>query len=728
MRTWLALILALALGPAMAGTAVVSSGEHPGFTRLVMQFDGAVDWHVGRTLDGYALRVAKNRPTYDLSQAFNLIGRSRLAAIWSDPATGDLHLGIACACYAMPFEFRPGIVVIDLHDGTPPKGSSFEQPLDTPIAPASPALPETSAPTPSYDWAGLAVRQMGLIAGKPVETANSRPQTDNLITFDPSLEPLRLSLIEQMSRGASQGIVEMARPGSVPETVAGTNEPSVSIHLGETPGLEVRQKGEGEMRLTAQGAECATDDQLEIGIWGSPRPVSDQIGPERQGLTGEFDKPDPDAVTRAIRFHLFLGFGAEARGLLRAFPNDLPDVNIWQSMAHILDDEPDPDPAFRGMEDCDSAAALWARLADPEASPSGEVGKSAILRSFSALPPHLRRLLGPRLVDRFLNAGDFSVATALRDAILRAPGDPGPGILLMEANFARAMGKPSEAEAQLEPLANASGPSANDALAALVEQKAALGQAVSYDQVLALEEALKERDGSADAPKFERALLLARASSGDFDGAFAEIDKSPDALPTLWQVLARSGPDSALLTHAVLPQGDAAPTAAKDVAGIIADRLLGLGLPDQAQSWLSLDDSVPNLLKARVKLAISDPQSTLELLKSDMSPQALAVKADALLALGDEAGAAAIYDELGKPDAKWSALSRSQAWDKVASGGPDPWKAVASIVQPQAADTTATTLEGPLARNKALMDDSAATRDAITSLLNSAPKPVLPTE
>ena len=209
--------------------------------------------------------------------------------------------------------------------------------------------------------------------------------------------------------------------------------------------MVVRQKGEGRAPLTAQGAECITDAQLDIPSWGSSRPVADQIGPVREGMTGEFDKPDPDAVTRAVRFQLFLGFGAEARGLIRAFPNDLPDKEIWESLAHIMDDEPNPKPVFHGMEECDTAAALWATLADPDARPNEELGKSAVLRSFSALPPHLRRLLGPKLVDRFLAAEDISTATALRDAVLRAPGDAGPEVILMQAAMARAAGEPGKA-------------------------------------------------------------------------------------------------------------------------------------------------------------------------------------------------------------------------------------------------------------------------------------------
>ena len=122
-------------GSAHAEAVKVTSGDHPDFTRIVIEYPGPVDWKVGRTADGYELRLPGGAAQYDLSEVFGLIGKDRLAAIWADPDTGALHFGIGCACFAMPFEFRPGTVVVDIRNGVPPKGSSFEEALDGSIAP-----------------------------------------------------------------------------------------------------------------------------------------------------------------------------------------------------------------------------------------------------------------------------------------------------------------------------------------------------------------------------------------------------------------------------------------------------------------------------------------------------------------------------------------------------------------------------------------------------------------
>lgn len=156
-RWFLALCLLFAT-PAVSAPVVVKSGEHDGFTRLVMDYGHPIVWQMGRTEDGYELRIADESPGYDLTEAFKLIGKSRLAAIWADPTSGDLRLGIACACHAIPFEFRPGIVVIDLSDGPPPKGSSFELSLDgssTDMLAAHPVPKPKQRPPEADRWSGL---------------------------------------------------------------------------------------------------------------------------------------------------------------------------------------------------------------------------------------------------------------------------------------------------------------------------------------------------------------------------------------------------------------------------------------------------------------------------------------------------------------------------------------------------------------------------------------------
>ncbi|NBZ87319.1 hypothetical protein [Stagnihabitans tardus] len=810
------LVLLAAIVPGWAAPVVVTSGEHRDFTRVVLQFEGQPDWQFGRTLDGYAIRIPGARPDYDLARAFALIGKTRLATMGPDPATGDLALGIACACHAIAFEFRPGIVVIDLRDGAPPAGSSFEEPLpplsapppaEVPVAEASQAEttpgPDAEALVGGYDWTRLSLEQLGISAGDPAaeslaEAAPAAPK--------PDLDHLRDSLVQELGMGATAGLIELAPPPrtetdladplgtdhAAPDhapvdhapvdhapaehapaehapaehapaehapaehapaevaaehgtqtghaeatklaehaTISGASEAEIEsmmrTHLGETPEIQMRDVGEARPALTAQGARCISDEDLDLPAWGgADRAIADQFGPIRQGMIGEFDKPSPEAIKRVIRFYLFIGFGAEARSLLRAYPDLFEEAPIWTAMAHLLDGEPDVTGTFSGMEDCDTAAALWAVLSDPKSMPRDEIGRAAVARSFSAMPAAIRRLIGPRLVDAYIAAGDIPTATALSTSVLRAPGDAGPEVVMMQAAMDRALGHVGEAEAKLEPLAHAPGPASTDALVDLVEHRAMLGQTVSEDEVITLEAALREREGSVDEERYRTALVLAKAASGNYDAAFAETE-DPATLSSIWRLLAQAGGDTPLLNHATLAEGDPAPVEARESAGIIADRMLMLGLADQAARWLTLAPRAPDLLRARVALANGEAQAAIDLVRDDSSERAMHLKAQALISLGDQQGAAEIYAAMGQADQEMSILTANKAWEKLATQGPGPWKDVASIVTgipsevPAPPEPDPLLPDGPLAQNKRLVDESALTRDAITNLLNSVP-------
>lgn len=159
MRYILILFLFLA-APVLAQTSTVTvkSGDHSAFTRLVLTFPTPVDWTLGRTGGGYGLRIAKPGLRYDLASVYRVITKERLRSIWVDPASGDLLLGVDCPCHAVPFELGSTTLVIDIKDGPPPQGSSFELSLGdgttaAPIQPAPVQRPRQSTRREGgYEW------------------------------------------------------------------------------------------------------------------------------------------------------------------------------------------------------------------------------------------------------------------------------------------------------------------------------------------------------------------------------------------------------------------------------------------------------------------------------------------------------------------------------------------------------------------------------------------------
>ncbi len=197
---------------------------------------------------------------------------------------------------------------------------------------------------------------------------------------------MRDVLLRQLSQGVAEGVVDLAAELPEPQTRPG---PLAQIRIGESPGLAAGTGDAQRGALTGAGSACLTDAALDMAAWGSDQPVASQIGLSVTGLIGEFDRAEAAAVSRAIRYYLSLGFGAEARHLLRSFDMPPGDRQLWETMAGILDDGAAAPGPLTGMVVCDTAAALWAVLAQKDADGT-PANTPAVLRSFSALPLHLR--------------------------------------------------------------------------------------------------------------------------------------------------------------------------------------------------------------------------------------------------------------------------------------------------------------------------------------------------
>lgn len=742
---WFALWWILAT-PALANPVRVTSGEHDGFTRLVFDYGRPVDWQVGRSPDGYELRLSEQQPPYDLTNAFALIGTSRLAAIWAEPESGQVQIGLACACHAIPFEFRPGIIVIDLKDGPPPKGSSFEVALDgTSAALIDPQRTARPRPRPvaqedvatgstqtvaQYDWTSAAYANLRGTGADP-PAADAMPQARLLLPPDPGLQPLRDEILHEIARGASQGVIDMALPKH-PEQLAVSDppedgHPSAQIRIGEAQ-TSVTQKERTTLGdLGATGNICITDDQLAVAEWGDDTiSLVDQMANLRQGLSGEFDRPDGAAIARAIEFQLFLGFGAEARQLLSAFTAE-PQANadVWRAISHLVDGENDPQRLFQGQAACAGPAALWAVLGDPELSSGDPIDTGAVRLAFAALPLHLRRLIGPPLAERLLALDQEETARALKEAITRAPGEAGQAVALMDAALDLYTGDASSAEQTATAVLADAGPNQPEALITLTEARVAQNLPMSPDIALALRAHLSDHHGTPLEPRLHEAIILAEAASGNFEAAFAGLADHSKRESDVWAMAANLAPDETFLAFAVLERSAAVPVVDQTTAAMIARRLVGLGLPEPGAQWLVTVQDPDPLLVAEAAIKRRDGRAALPALEGQDGEVIAGMKLQAFSLLGSDLPQAELLEQAGDLGAASAALARAGEWDQLAQDGQEPWKALATKVQATQlpSDQPPDQPYGPLARGQDLALAGADTRLAIETLLAAVPAP-----
>jgi hypothetical protein len=719
----LALLLLVLAGPAASETARVLTGEHGEFTRLVIELPDAPDWSLGRTATGYGFAAGQEKqPAYDLAGVWQRIDRARLGALDVDPATGALQLTLACSCHIFPFEYQPGVVVLDIRPGAAPVGSAFEADFLPPGA-GTASLSGPLTPTaqgvsqPGYNWlaSGPGLRSA------PVTKALPLP----LDTGSVSLVPLRDALLQELARGAAEGLVDMDLPiGADPAAVDALGSlPWTSIRIGEAPGLVVTEPG-ALIETMPPTASCTPDSLLDLAAWGEGKSPMDLIAEARSGLYGEFDAPDEEAVLRSIRQLLYLGFGAEAQQHA-SFLTDAAageDLGVYRSLARIIDGDSDPQTPFAAMLDCDGVAALWAALARDRLPFGPGVKREAILRGFLGLPPHLRRHLGPPLAEKFLALADADAARMIRDAIERAPAAEPAEVALLDATARLQDGDTEAAIAHAETAIALAGDDV-DALVTVVETHLPELTPLGPEVAEALQALQGETRGTAEQQALDRARVLALALSGQTAAAFADEAATGDVLADLWRVAQVRSPDDDFLRHAVIPDAAPPPGVAQDVSLGVARRLLDLGFPDAALAWTGPvgpgDALEARLVAAQAEQARGGAAAALGLLDGLDGPEAEALRAAALLQLGDIAAAGTALIAAGQPEEAARLGLWATDWSQPAKTLPAPWQDAAA----QAVPTDPAAEAGLLARGTALAARGEDTRAAVEALLAAVPSP-----
>lgn len=705
-----ALILTLVLASAaQAETARILSGEHGDFTRLVIELPGGTDWTMGRTATGYAFGARSDtQPAYDLSTVWERIPRSRLTDLAVDKASGALLLTLGCDCHVFPFEYGSGIVVLDVREGPAPAGSAFEAAFRG----TAPALPSPGG-SGSYDW--LADRR----TDPPAQSAPPLP----LDTGSISLEPLRDELLEQIAKGAADGVVDMDLPGTPAKVpvIDHATLPWSNIRIGVDPGVIVTSPGT-LVPEAAVGSACPAPEVVDLAAWGQDLTPLDLLVAARSGLYGEFDLPDAESILRSARQLLYLGFGVEARQHLDMLEDHAvgEEVALYRSMARLVDGETDPQTPFAKMLECDGPAALWAALAHDRLPPGPGLNRDAILQGFLGLPAHLRRHLGPALAEKFLARDDTEAVRILRDAMERTPdADPG-SVALLDAKTKLHEGDAGAAQLHAEEAVALDGDRA-DGLVALVEAHFLKLQPMEPDIADALKSIHGEAEDSASAAAIERATALALALSGQTHAAFGS-NPAPADLSDLWRVVEDRATDDDFLRHAVLPNDAPRPDVATEVAQAVADRLLALGFPDAAVVWLgpvAPSDAIDlRLLAAKAELARRNAGGALALLGDASGPEADQLRADALVLQGDLPSAEAALSQSGEAETASRVGRWGGDWTKSPEAA-EAWEAAARLAQPVPDAETA----GLLDHGGRTVEASLAAREAIETLLADVPAP-----
>lgn len=421
----IAIILLLALFPIASAAAPlrVQTGEHADFTRVVIAIPRGIAWRLGRTGQGYTLRLPTDEG-FVLEQFFDLIPRDRVVAVSQDPDRGELRLRVDCRCHARAIVYRSDYLVIDIHDGPAPAASPFEQalPVETqfevrqePVNQGEryqpgpdPVLPVI---TPRFQTARTVVNRPDTMTSGDLE---SDPQTEHtrVTDTDEALQMIAQTLGLSLGRAMSAGLLQAGVSLGGNETAStAQSEPGLAQAMARLPGLDARTSVDPRAVIdaaapqTQMGKTCLPDSSFDIASWGNDSPPFLQLRQTRSALITAADEFEDDALLALARLYVFLGFGREALQMLNLDDVQTRERVILRKVARLIDDEPVSQDLFAGQVSCPSDVALWALLAQPALPIDAEVDRTAVINAYRALPVHVQRPIAPRLAEALLAVG-----------------------------------------------------------------------------------------------------------------------------------------------------------------------------------------------------------------------------------------------------------------------------------------------------------------------------------
>jgi len=661
----------LALGEPVA----VVSGEHEGYTRLVLSISPDREWELFVDQNSASLVFTSQKLEFDDSKVFARIAKTRLVSTFSEQSetAAKYTMNIGCDCEVNAFAYLEKYIVVDIVDrpettiNTPParnftpKSRAISKPdgNDRPpeivswIRPRAPyyvSSPDRVNFPLQMDGSGLAQTQKPDAPPRVSRTDRVREVPSATIQTDRELQEAvdvaRNSLLQQLTLAADQGLLDLNRPS--PEIVQ-------EVAQEEFPAIFEEEEDETQIliqtvlvrdALAARGGRnlqndrCPSPEDLDIASWGSGDDFFDELSSARQGLLGEFDEPDFAEVERLIRTYLRYGFGAEARSYLLESRQNIAQYSLLLDIAAIVDGQTvqDGGPLSQAIE-CGGAASLWALVGVYPAVDAGIDDKPSIVDAFAKLPPDIRRLVGPRLAAAFLDRGFEVIARRVVDILERAP--------LMQAE-----GSAPEAAQAFTALANDNSLVATDALIALATLQLTQNQRPPQNLLMDLGTGAKIWRGTQKGGELRRLEALWMAKQGReaeaIDLLVAEIERdssNADLLrKTAEEILsALSVSEDQSYGYAEVVDTYIGFISENEDAGKlrleIAAKLLLVGLPDFAieilRPMLQRNELDAILIGAAANIQAYRPDTAVVLLNGVAGDAARKLRVQAYLGMGD---------------------------------------------------------------------------------------------
>ncbi|WP_281981076.1 hypothetical protein [Thalassorhabdomicrobium marinisediminis] len=715
---------------AFADPVSIRSGEHDSFTRFVVDIGKGTGWQVSKTDGGFLLRLDGRADGFDTSTVFTRIPRARVLNV-TERTSSVLFFATACECEIDGFLYSADQLVVDIVGEVAPQrlaSVSRMRPVARPTTGTGAALPDLLAlqggetrPPPLMLTDAF---EMPEEAAPPQRAATpaQRPSDD--------LSATEVALLEGVARASSQGFLDAAvtapvepAPVDAPAPVVPDPEPETPASPGR-PGVGISTAMDRDLAavrdlLAAQtGPQCLDDALFRLDLWADDRAFHVQAADMAEALAGEFGVEPRAAQDDLARLYLHFGFGAEARAVLSADSTRSQDRSVLLQLAGLIDDYDEDYPLLAAQTGCETSGALWAFLAAPQEI--GEPEQNHLAQMFFMVPQPLRSHIAPRLARELADLGMAEAAARLLRATRNRDAGDTHDTVAAQAVVAESQNRPEEALATLAQEAADNARTSPESVIRLLELGHETGTPpAEADLVLAGAMRLEHRDTPV-ADRLAVAEATGRMQLRQYAAVFAllagrEDPPARDVLNAAVQDLTTHSDDAAFLEFAF---GDLPPDLTAQTGNALARRLLDLGFPDRAATFLDgpaqrETAAERRYLRAEAALALGAYPDVIDTLLGMTDSRANALRSRAYAGMGehDAALTAAPADD---PETQDDTLKfRAGAWERLADEDDSALSVFATTVLSEGGEAPAESL----ADRRAILAQSQESRRAVESLL-----------
>lgn len=738
------LLCCLLTGFASANPIVVRSGNHDGFTRLVMQLPPEVQWEVSSVPGRQTLSFLGYEGGFDISRVFDFIPRDYLKEIAAYPS--KLELELACNCETEFFIEKGSFLVVDIIDG-PPLSVNV---LRTGVAHTR-VRPQSNFAFGELLWQNRNGDEDQVLVARKEQDVEPNSGNPNAAGLSPqeadTVKATHRRLLKSVADATSRGIVEPSTPrldavkkSAVPERqpqIFDSSDQTDSTIRNEVSHLRVTNSRDlpeyvEDVDLMSSGVVCAEADAVNVPSWGGASDFHQQVSTLRRSLYSEIGRLDENIAVDLARTYVFFGFGAEAKETLRLSENLVFEHPALMDLADIVDFGFAGNPRFvHKYSDCDSDLALWSILAAKTFANDQIANDNAALRALAKLPSHLRDFLAPILSQRFAKMGKTDAASIALRRLNLDERESVPNAELAKAHIENSSGNTASATKILSDLSNTNSIESPEALILYVENKRTNLAPIEANVALLTDAYAFELQDSPLGYELFRTNVVASALSGQFEKAFEiirtslsdqSVEDKGELQSTVFAALGENASDVEFLDIVFehFPDNSNAMQLSSVLA--VAKRMQSLGFAnDAAKMLVDIDDNYKDLetklLEAEVYLDLKKPDKTLEILHTISGRDADVIRAQALLRIGENARAFQLFQAANMSETAKRAAWLADEWVELTPQQSATFSGIRNLAE--AAIDPVSVEDGMVSATQTALDESASARAIVTDLLKN---------